>query len=205
MISVEEKLRVFTQYLLGKERKWGKDIIYEAKDKKKALLIDSEQKIIKEKRAIEERSYHTIFRDKNKIIAEGKNKAKTLELEEKNRILLDFNQMIREKARDYLTEDVYGNYLRDCAIQIPHVFGDIKDIIVFVNEQDFDQIKTIMDEALDSFTIEYRQECTDCIGGFIAEDAEGRLHCDFTVENLIKSNYKLIGMTLNGFMEKQVN
>ncbi len=205
MISVEEKLRVFTQYLLGKERKWGKDIIYEAKDKKKALLIDSEQKIIKEKRAIEERSYHTIFRDKNKIIAEGKNKAKTLELEEKNRILLDFNQMIREKARDYLTEDVYSNYLRDCAIQIPQVFGSKKDIIVFVNERDFNQIKTIMDAQLDSFTIEYRQECTDCIGGFIAEDAEGRLHCDFTVENLIKTNYKLIGMTLNGFMEKQVN
>lgn len=205
MISIEEKLRVFTQYLLSKERKWGKDIIYEAKDKKKALLIDSEQKIIKEKRAIEERSYHTIFRDKNKIIAEGKNKAKTLELEEKNRILLDFKQMIREQARDYLTEDVYSNYLRDCAIQIPQVFGSKKDIVVFVNERDFNQIKTILDEVLDNFTVEYRQECTDCIGGFIAEDAEGRLHCDFTVENLIKSNYKLIGMTLNGFMEKQVS
>ncbi|MEO1815463.1 MAG: V-type ATP synthase subunit E [Acetobacterium sp.] len=205
MISVEEKLRVFTQYLLSKERKWGKDIIYEAKDKKKALLVDSEEKIKKEKRAIEERSYHTIFRDKNKIIAEGKNKAKTLELEEKNRILLDFNQMIREKARDYLTADVYNNYLRDCAAQIPQVFGDKKDIVVFVNERDFEEIKALMEEQLASFTIEYRQECIDCIGGFIAEDAEGRLHCDFTVENLIKTNYKLIGMTLNGFMEKQVS
>lgn len=205
MISVEEKLRVFTQYLLSKERKWGKDIIYEAKDKKKAMLVDSEEKIKKEKRAIEERSYHTIFRDKNKIIAEGKNKAKTLELEEKNRILLDFNEMIRKQARDYLTDEVYRDYLRDCVIQIPQVFGRKKDIIIFVNERDYDQIKTIMDEQLDSFTIEYRQECIDCIGGFVAEDAEGRLHCDFTVENLIKSNYKLIGMTLNGFMEKQVS
>jgi len=204
MISVEEKLRVFTQYLLSKERKWGKDIIYEAKEKKKALLADSKERIQKEKRSIEERSYQTIFRDKNKIIAEGKNKAKTLELEEKNRILGDFNQLIREKAREYLTETVYTNYLRDCIVQIPQVFGSKKELVVYVNERDFDQIKAIIEEELDEYTIEYHQDCQDCIGGFIAEDAEGRLHCDFTVENLIKSNYKLIGMTLNGFMEKQV-
>ncbi|WP_373484510.1 V-type ATP synthase subunit E [Acetobacterium sp.] len=204
MISVEEKLRVFTQYLLNKERKWGKDIIYEAKEKKQAMLVDSEEKIVKEKRTIEERSYHTIFRDKNKIIAEGKNKAKTLELEEKNRILLDFNQLIREKAREYLTEEVYTNYLRDCIVQIPQVFGNKKGIVVFVNERDFSQIKAIIENELDGFAVEYHQDCQDCIGGFIVEDAEGRLHCDFTVENLIKSNYKLIGMTLNGFMEKQV-
>lgn len=205
MISVEEKLRVFTQYLLSKERKWGKDIIYDAKDKKKALLVDSEEKIKKEKRAIEERSYHTIFRDKNKIIAEGKNKAKTLELEEKNRILMDFNQLIREKASDYLSHEVYNDYLQDCVAQIHQVFAGKNNIVVFVREGDFKQLKTIIDQQLTDFNVEYRQECTDCIGGFIAEDAEGRLHCDFTVENLIKSNYKLIGMTLNGFMEKQVS
>lgn len=205
MISVEEKLRVFTQYLLSKERKWGKDTIHEAKEKKETLLAESEARIKKEKRTIEERSYHTIFRDKNKIIAEGKHKAKTLELEEKNRILLDFNQLIREKAGEYLTEEVYSNYLRDCIVQIPQVFGNKKGLVVFVNERDYDKIKAIIAEELDGYAIEYHQDCQDCIGGFIAEDAEGRLHCDFTVGNLIKSNYKLIGMTLNGFMEKQVD
>jgi vacuolar-type H+-ATPase subunit E/Vma4 len=204
MISVEEKLRVFTQYILSKERKWGKDIIYEAKEKRDALLEDSWEKIRKEKRSVEERSYHTIFRDKNKIIAEGKNKAKALELEEKKRILLDFNQIIREKARAYLTEEVYERYLRDCIAQIPQVFKSKKELVVFVNERDYEQIKNLIDEQLDGYAVNYHKNCQDCIGGFIIEDEEVSLHCDFTVESLIKSNYKLIGMTLNGFMEKQV-
>lgn len=204
MISVEEKLRVFTQYILSKERKWGKDIIYDAKEKRDLLLEDSRQKVKKEKKSIEERSYHTIFRDKNKIIAEGKNKAKTLELEEKKRILQDFNRIIREKARQYLTAEVYDQYLRDCVSQIPQVFTDKKELIIFVSEGDLEKIKAIIDEQLDGFAIEYCQECQDCIGGFIVEDVNGNLHCDFTVESLIRSNYKLIGMTLNGFMEKQV-
>jgi vacuolar-type H+-ATPase subunit E/Vma4 len=204
MISVEEKLRVFTQYILSKERKWGKDIIYDAKEKRDLLLEDSRQKVKKEKKSIEERSYHTIFRDKNKIIAEGKNKAKTLELEEKKRILQDFNRIIREKASEYLTAEVYDQYLRDCVNQIPQVFNDKKELIIFVSEGDLEKIKAIIDEQLDGFAIEYCQECQDCIGGFIVEDVNGNLHCDFTVESLIRSNYKLIGMTLNGFMEKQV-
>lgn len=204
MISVEEKLRVFTQYILSKERKWGKEIIYDAKEKRDVLLKDSQEKINKEKKSIEERSYHTIFRDKNKIIAEGKNKAKTLELEEKKRILLDFNRIIREKARDYLTAEVYDHYLRDCITQIPQVFESKKELVVFVNEADFGKIKDLIEEQLDGYAVTYQKGCQDSIGGFIVEDIKASLHCDFTVESLIKSNYKLIGMTLNGFMEKQV-
>ena len=94
MISVEEKLGVFTQYLLRKQREWGKQTINTAKDKKLEMVKASGEKIKEEKRSIEERGYHVIFRDKNKIIAQGKNTAKTELLEEKSRILEDFKQAV---------------------------------------------------------------------------------------------------------------
>ena len=205
MISVEEKLQVFTQYLLNKQRKMGKEIINAAKEEKQQLEENSLLKITKEKRAIEERGKHMIFRDKNKIIAEGKNKAKTLELEEKNRILLDFNQLILEKSREYLTKDIYNDYLNRCVDYIPEVFKEKKDLIIFSNEWEQAQIKQLIEKKLSDYSIEYRCQLKDVIGGMIVEDAESRIHTDFTVDNLIKTNYKLIGMTLNGFMEKQVN
>lgn len=205
MVSVEEKIQVFTQYLLKKERTWGKDIIKEAKDKKRELLETSKLKIMKEKHAIEERSYHTIFRDKNKIIAEGKNKAKTLELEEKKRMLMDFNQIILEKARDYLTKDIYTDYLNRCVDEIPKVFKEKKNLIVMANEQELPHIRGCIEEKLPGYSVEYRVQIKDIIGGMIVEDADNRIHCDFTVDNLITTNYKFIGMILNGFMEKQVS
>ncbi|KNZ41042.1 V-type ATP synthase subunit E [Acetobacterium bakii] len=205
MISVEEKLRVFTQYLLKKERTWGKNIINKAKDEQRQLKENSQLKIKKEKHAIEERGKHMIFRDKNKIIAEGKNKAKTLELEEKNRILMDFNQMIREKAKEYITSDLYSNYLSRCIDNIPEVFKEKKDLIIFSNEHEQAMIKKLAEEKLSDYSIEYRIQSKEIIGGIIVEDADSRIHSDFTVDNLIKTNYKLIGMTLNGFMEKQVS
>ncbi|WP_158308587.1 hypothetical protein [Eubacterium callanderi] len=44
MISVEEKLGVFTQYLLRKQREWGKQTINTAKDKKLEMVKASGEK-----------------------------------------------------------------------------------------------------------------------------------------------------------------
>lgn len=205
MISVEEKLRVFSQYLLNKERSWGKGIIAEVKNKQKELLEASRQKIATEQTAIEERNKQTIFRDRNKIIAEGKNRAKTMELEEKNRILTDFKQLILTQAQAFLTKPVYRDYLSACVSGIPDLFAEKKELIIFVNERDLPEVTRLVNDLLKGYAIEYQSNTTGSIGGIIVEDAKKRIYCDFSVENLINTNYKFIGMTLNEFMEKQVN
>lgn len=80
MISIEEKMRVFSQYLINKERSWGKEIVEEAKTKRKELLEKSDDLIRREKKVIEEQSYRQIYREKNKIIAVGKTIASFLPL-----------------------------------------------------------------------------------------------------------------------------
>lgn len=204
MISIEEKLQVFTQSLLSKERKNGLKIITEAKNKRAELIVASQEKITKEKKDLENRNGRSIFRDRNKILAEGKNKAKTLELEERNRILLDFNQLIQAKAKEYLTTAIYSKYLGDCIKSIQEIFGDKKQLVVFINNQDLIQIKELFKTNLADYTVEFGKLTKESIGGLIAEDSERLIYCDFTVENLIITNYKYIGMTLNEFMENRV-
>ncbi|MBU4439908.1 MAG: V-type proton ATPase subunit E [Acetobacterium sp.] len=203
MISIEEKLQVFTQSLLSKERKNGLKIMTEAKNKKAEQIAAFQERITKEKKALENRNSRSIFRDRNKILAEGKNKAKTLELEERNRILLDFNQLIQTKAKEFLTTAVYSKYLGDCIKSIPEIFGDKKQLIVFINNQDLIQLKELFKNNLADYTVEYRKLTKESIGGMIVEDSERLIYCDFTVENLITTNYKYIGMTLNAFMENR--
>ncbi|WKY43356.1 V-type ATP synthase subunit E [Eubacteriaceae bacterium ES2] len=203
MISVEEKLRVFTQYLIKKERTWGKDIIQDARNKQNELLDQSEAYLKKEKHAIEERSYRVIYRDKNKIIAQGKNKAKNLELAEKNIILKDFNELILKKAQDLIKGDAYKSYLENCLKQVPDVFKNTRKLIISCNQKDHDTIKEIADRELTAYEIDYRLEESECcIGGLMVEDGQGRIQINFSIENLIQGNYKTIGMTLNGFMKK---
>lgn len=205
MISVDEKLQVFSEYLLNKERSWGKGVIADAKTKQQEMVKAAEIKIATQVKAIEDRNQRTIFRDRNKIIAEGKNRAKTMELEEKNRILTDFNQLVLTLAEEYLTGQAYRDYLKGCVQQIPKLFGDKKDLTVFVNSRDFEDLKCLVDELLNDYALTYREDAREMIGGIIVEDREQRIYADFSVENLVKSHYKLIGMTLGEFMEEQVD
>ena len=204
MISVEEKLGVFTQYLLRKQREWGKQTINTAKDKKLEMVKASGEKIKEEKRSIEERGYHVIFRDKNKIIAQGKNTAKTELLEEKSRILEDFKQAVLDEARNYVGTEIYRGYRVKCLETGPNILRDRKDIIIFVNDPDSAFGKQNASRVLPDYTITFDALPAGTIGGIVVRDTDNRINCDFTVENLVRTNYKTIGMHLNEVMEKQV-
>lgn len=204
MISVEEKLGVFTQYLLRKQREWGKQTINTAKDKKLEMVKASSEKIKEEKRSIEERGYHVIFRDKNKIIAQGKNTAKAELLEERSRILEDFKQAVLEEAKNYVGTEIYRGYLVKCLEKVPNILRDRKDIIIFVNDPDSAFVKQNASRVLPDYTITFDVLPAGTIGGIVVRDTDNRINCDFTVENLVRTNYKTIGMRLNEVMEKQV-
>ncbi|MDO4288377.1 MAG: V-type ATP synthase subunit E [Eubacterium sp.] len=204
MISVEEKLGVFRQYLLGKQREWGKKTINAAKDTSRELVESSEEKIAEEKRSVEERSYHVIYRDKNKIIAQGKNKAKADLLEERSRILEDFKETILKEAESYVGTDIYHGYLDSCLAKVPAILGDKKEIILYTREGDRDYVQKKSAELLSDYSCDFEALPAEHIGGLMVRDKDHRINCDFSVENLIADNYKLIGMRLNEVMEKQV-
>ena len=204
MISVEEKLGVFRQYLLGKQREWGKKTINAAKDASRELAEDSKAKVMEEKRSVEERGYHVIYRDKNKIIAQGKNKAKAELLEERSRILEDFKETILKEAESYVGTDIYHGYLDACLGKVPAILGDKKEIIIYTKEADRSYVEQKSAEILSGYSCAFEDLPALNIGGIMVRDKDHRINCDFSVENLIADNYKLIGMRLNEVMEKQV-
>ena len=204
MISVEEKLGVFRQYLLGKQREWGKQTINAAKDASRELTESTEEKIMQDKHNVEERGYHVIYRDKNKILAQGKNKAKADLLEEHSRILEDFKETILKEAESYMGTETYLDYLERCLKKVPSILGNRKEIILYTKEADREYVEKKCGEILEDYDCVFDVLPEINIGGLMVRDKDHRINCDFTVENLIADNYKLIGMRLNEMIEEQV-
>ena len=203
MISVEEKLAVFTQYLLKKQRGKGKETIDGAKRKKENLLIKADETVKEDKRTIEERSYHVIYRDKNKIIAQGKNTAKNQLLEEKSKLLDDFKKTIWEVSHEYVGTPIYKDYLRRCLSRIPEIFGDCKQLKVFALPEDHDFILEESKKILKGYDLYFDDVSIKIIkGGIIVREMDNRLNCDFSIVNLIRDNGKIIGMQLSKIMDK---
>lgn len=204
MISVEEKLSVFTQYLLKKQRETGKAIIDAAKEKKAAMLAQAEQELQTNKHNLEERNYHVIYRDKNKIIAQGKNIAKNQMLEQRSVILEDFKRTIWEEARNFMGTPTYTTYLENCLKKVPQIFGERKTLIVYAKETDLKLVQSLVNRHLSGYAVTYEEADLGVIGGIIVRDTEHRINCDFTMANLVRDNSKQIGMRLNEMMDKQV-
>ena len=202
MISVEQKLSVFTQYLLKKQKDSGKEIIDSAKEKRDQMVKTSEEKIKKEKHNIEERNYQVIFRDKNKIIAQGKNVAKNAFLEQHNTLFEDFKQTIWKVADTYVGTDDYNHYLEKCVKKIPDTFDSCKDIIIFSTSKDQKVVQNLILQYLSDYNVTYKEIDDELVGGIIIRDAENRINCDFSIANLIRDNSKFIGMKLNEIMGK---
>lgn len=205
MISVQEKLSVFSQYLLEKQRKAGKETIDNAKAERDRLLAESAERIKCEVNSAEERSYRVIFRDQNKIVAQGKSTAKNSYLAERTEIYDDFMETILEESKAYLGTALYQDYLRKCIAKIPGILPETKEIIIYVGEADAAFVKKEAAAVLGDYTIEYRPTDETIIGGIIARDRDERVNADFTLRNLISENKKLIGMRFSKTMEAQVN
>ena len=204
MITVEEKLSIFTQYLLRKQRELGQEKIGEVKDKCQALIKLSNDKIAKDKRSIEERNYHVIFRDKNKIIAQGKNNAKNSRLALRSCLLDDFKKTIVNEAKSYFGSDLYKEYLKNCIQSVPEILGEHEGLIIAVHEADLEIVKTYAESFLENYQVEFVELDPLLTGGLKVKDSEEQISCDFTIENLVRENNKLIGLRLEEIIEKQV-
>lgn len=204
MISVEQKLSVFTQYLLKKQRETGKEIIDAAKEKKAAAIEAAEERLKNEKRNIEERNYHVIFRDKNKIIAQGKNVSKNNLLEQRSIILEDFKQTILNEARDYIGTPIYNAYLEKCLKKVPGIFGNRKELILFCIPEDRKIVQVLATQCLPDYNLSFEDTPKSVIGGIIVRDVDNRINCDFSMANLVRDNNKYVGMKLSEIMDKQV-
>lgn len=204
MITVEEKLSIFTQYLLRKQRELGQEKIGEAKDKCQALIKLSNDKIAKDKRSIEERNYHVIFRDKNKIIAQGKNNAKNSRLALRSCLLDDFKKTIVNEAKSYFESDLYKEYLKKCIQRVPEILGEHEGLIIAVHDADLEIVKTYAESFLENYQVAFVELDPLITGGIKVKDSEEQISCDFTIENLVRENNKLIGLRLEEIIEKQV-
>ena len=202
MISIEEKLSVFEQYLIKKQQDAQKNTIELSEKNRKAQLSTAENRLEVEKRSIEEHGYHVIFRDKNKIIADGKNRAKDMTLTTKKEIVNDFNKTLLIRAKDFVGSQIYENYLIRMISEIPMIYENKKKLIVYTLPSDRNFVKQTFQRFLPDFQCDFRDMNVNKQCGMIVNDEEEMFFCDMTIGKLIEENQKKIGLMLMQLLSK---
>lgn len=199
MYSVEEKLAVFSGFLLEQQQKEAEKLIRSAEAQRDEKIRSAEQALEKEKQAIEDHSYQNIFRDTNRAIAAGKSSAKEMRLFQEKAIRDDFEHTLIAKAEDYIAgSPLYLSYLQRCSEKLFELFPGVAQLMVSCRPQDRDRIRSFVDPSIE---LVFEDSDQEVIGGMIVRDGSNRFSCDFSVAALIRDHEAEISLALGRLMK----
>ncbi|MGI6110422.1 MAG: hypothetical protein ACOYB8_11350, partial [Eubacteriaceae bacterium] len=176
MISVQEKLNVYRQYLLRKLTQEHEQAVTDAKDKAAEQIHAADIKLAEDKKAIEDRNDRVEFRDGTKIVAEGKTHAKNAMLSLQREEEEVFSQDIVEQAQKLHGTPIYNQYLTNCLEDLGRSGIKKQELTVTILPDDIEAFKKDAQAALPGFTFVFEEPEGKFVGGFIARDKDGRVN-----------------------------
>ncbi|SHJ64926.1 V-type ATP synthase subunit E [Paramaledivibacter caminithermalis] len=201
MITVEEKLDVFTKLVLEK--------VQREYEEKKREIEEKNNKIIKEYRLeIDKKCHKTIENivnrgkiEKNRLISKAKVEGKRIVLGKKEELLEKLIKNIEAKALQFTYEDDYKDYLKNNLYAILKNLENKNSIILFFTERDrrrYDRNITdiLKEKGFDIEKVKLEELDSSLIGGVIGMDQEKTIKIDCCIKTQIYDNKELIGQML---------
>lgn len=188
MPSIERKINIFKQELLQKIAKDREEKVSRAQEQADQEIKNADILLNRQKDQIIERYDKLEQRNVNKILSEGSSKAQDLVLDTKKKIRDDFKRTLLNRAKAFLKDNKYQDYLESCVIDIKNQIPQPESLILFSNDSDLQLIKQLKDKYLPDYQIEYKVLPEQEIGGIVIRDQDERTSFDYSIRNRIDEN-----------------
>lgn len=208
VITVEEKLDVFTKLVLEKVQK-------EYEEKKKEIDQRNDEIIQGHKSEISEKVYRIVENmkgrgeiQKNRLISKAKVEGKRTVLSKKEELLEKLISNIEAKAVQFTYEDGYKDYIINSLCEVLENLKNKESIILFFTDKDrgnYEEliINTLKENGFDTKKVEFQSLDPKLIGGVIAIDREKTIKVDCTIKTKIEDNRNLIGQILYDALDRE--
>lgn len=201
MITVEEKLNVFSKLVFEKEQHECKRILEELNKKNNELLKKAKSEVEDKRKALIQKYTKMAQREKDRLISEAKVNRRKKILAKKNKLLQQFIKEIEENALLFTKTNEYKIYLKEKITEVLSNFNKNKIIILQLTKKDIERHENDIYELIEELGYikdRVKLACVneDIIGGFIAinEDFTFRINC--TLKMQILENKHIIGQIL---------
>jgi V/A-type H+-transporting ATPase subunit E len=201
MVTIEEKLELFTKLVLGKAQ-------YELSDKLKEIEKQNQEKIKnyqqelqkQEAKIIEEINKKGII-ERNKQISKAKLNAKKQILLEQQKLMEKQMENLRQKALEFTQHEGYESFLKQALSKIFSYFKSEPFIILYLKDQDIKRYQSLVIEQGKDFGFKEEQISIFSgdiymIGGVIGINQARTFRIDLSMNALIEEHRRQIGQKL---------
>jgi len=207
MITIEEKLNVFTKMVLGKVQDEYQAKLNELTEKNNILIEQQREELIEKKKKILQEYISKGEIEKEKLISKAKVERKRMILAKKEELIDKLMDNIFKMSDQYTYRKKYEEYIRGVIKRVLQEFKDKNHLNIYVLKRDVERFKELIyneakraDFPEDKITIMETKE--DIIGGLIAVDGDETVRIDYTLRGLIEENRRIIGQRLVEELEK---
>lgn len=200
MVTVEEKLKLFSKIVFDKVEKKNKSELSEYANKHENLINDKTSEFEKQANVMLEKGMNEIDREKVLIISKAKMNEKKLILKTKNNLLNELLISLAEQLKTFVDTDSYKKLFIDEIYKASSVLKDSSEIIIELTAKDKERFKDEIKKAFKNSSLSLKEN-DDLIGGFFAIDVKNDVKVDFSLMNKIDMSREYAGEQLFNLLQ----
>jgi len=200
MITIEEKLNLFTRIIYDKVEKQNADAINKFNQECGSLIQQKSEEFTKQAELIEKQIEKETEKEKLQILSKARIEGKKLIVEKKDEIVEDAVKSVLERAKDFTETEQYGEMLIQDIKSALMEMGDSTSINLYITEKDSNRYNDKIKEIFNSRDLKIT--CDDSlIGGFVLIDIEKNIKIDMSFTDRVNSSRNLIGERLFAILQ----
>lgn len=195
MITIEEKLNLFTKLIYDRIEKENENLLKKFNLEYGNLIAQKKEEFEKEAKQLREESEKNIMKQKLQIISKAKVEEKKIMLEKRKEIFDELIKNVMEYCIKFTDSDEYKNmFLRDFKEALKEL-KDAKNIEVILTSKDIGRFKQDILKICGDKKVEFLLD-DNITGGFIINYKEGNMRIDMSMVSRVINSRELIGEKL---------
>lgn len=206
MITIEQKLKVFTKIVIESLNKEYEQLIHDLDKKDEDALNDYKDDLVKRATLHKKELIEKGELEKKRMISKLKVDNRKEIMRKRADFVQDIILKLMKRLEEYIGQPEYEAYLMNQLIHIPDNLLD-DDLIVEMTEKDQRQFgekfkATIKEKQGNNVNIVYETLDEEAIGGFIVFTNDRRFKLDCTLKSMIEEKTDLIGRRVNELLNR---
>lgn len=207
MITIEEKLNIFSKLVFEKEQNKSDEKLDDMYKRNEEITQQHKKELENKAQEIIKRKIKEGERKKNEIISKANIEVRNKLLNKKQELLKDMIEEMENRARKFINTKEYESYqisnLMDAFSALDlngkiQIYLTVKDMDIFSEKIK----KIVLNQGFQKQNIELTSTNKDIIGGAIIVDHEKGIRVDTTLKTLIEDNKDYIGRKVYECLEK---
>ncbi|SHJ86756.1 ATP synthase E subunit [Geosporobacter subterraneus DSM 17957] len=208
MITIEEKLNVFTKLVFERIQEESKVLLKEMEEKNQQIIEEQREKLkLQSEKLINDMAQKGETK-KNQMIAKANMDRKIKILEKKKQLLGKLLQELQEKALAFTATSAYDDFFRKTLEEVLDQLRGEEEILLYIKEGDILRYQTVIGEIANTFGFQPGKYSLlpaeeNILGGVVALSGNHRLRIDASLSALLQEHEKMVGQMLYNGLEKE--